>query len=530
MPLDAVFLSGLRKQLSDVLTGMKIDRVRQPERDTVLLSLRGNGQNRTLLINFGSGNARVCFTEESFENPPQPPMFCMLLRKHLIGARIIDVRQPERERMLRFSLLCYDEMGTPVEKSMAVELLGRNANLVLIDGDGRILDAARRVDAEMSPLRQLLPGLIYHEPPKPDAGRFSGLSPLVRRELEFRGLPPVPESLETTEMAPYMLMENGAPKDYTFLPILQYGPTVDSVRYDGWSELLESFYAQRDRAEHQKNRARSMTKLVRNARARTERKLSLRIEELGATADREQDKRRGDLITANIWRMRVGQETLVTEDFYEDDTPQITIPLDARKTPQQNAAAYYRQYTKKKAAQEHLTSLIESNREELEYLGSIAEEIERAQTQSDLDDIRRELEAAGYLRASARTGKKVKKPKPVPPMSFRTTAGLTVYVGRNNVQNDELTFKLARRTDLWLHAQKLHGAHVILCCCDAEPDERSVYEAACLAAYYSEGKQSGRVAVDAAQVRFVKKPRGARPGKVIYTDQRTILAEPKSEP
>ncbi|MGM9614965.1 MAG: NFACT family protein [Oscillospiraceae bacterium] len=527
MPLDAVYISELVTQFADILPGMKIDRVRQPERDTVLLSLRGGGQSRTLLINFGSGNARVCFTEDTFENPPQPPMFCMLLRKHLIGARITGVSQPERERMLRFSLLCYDEMGVPVEKSMAVELLGRNANLVLIDGEGRIIDAARRVDAEMSPLRQLLPGLIYREPPKPEPGRFSGLSPLIRREMEFRGLPDSLDSLAGLERAPYMLLENGEPKDFTFLPILQYGPAVESVQYPGWSELLEAFYARRDRAEHQKNRAKSMAKLVRNAKGRTERKLSLRIAELGATEDRELDKRRGDLITANIWRMQPGQEELVTEDFYEDGAPSVTIPLDRRKTPQQNAAVYYKQYTKKKAAREHLTGLIEENTAELEYLGSIAEEIERAQTQAELEDIRRELEAAGYVRAPKNAGKKVKKPKPVPPLTFRTTAGLAVYVGRNNVQNDELTFKLARRTDLWLHVQKLHGAHVILCCQDAEPDAQSVYEAACLAAYYSEGKQAGRVAVDAAPVRFVKKPRGARPGKVIYTDQRTILAEPR---
>ena len=315
----------------------------------------------------------------------------------------------------------------------------------------------------------------------------------------------------------------------TFLPILQYGPSVESVPYPGWSELLEAFYAQRDRAEHMRSRAKSMAKLVRNALGRTERKLSARIGELGATEDRELDKRRGDLITANIWRMKPGMAELVTEDFYEEDGPTVTIPLDTRKSPQQNAAAYYKQYTKKKAAREHLTTLIEENTAEREYLGSVAEEIARAQSQGDLEDIREELVRAGYLRAPKASGKKTKKPKPVPPLRFITSSGLEVLVGRNNLQNDELTFKTARRTDLWLHALKLHGAHVILRCEDREPPERDVYEAACLAAYYSEGAQGGKVPVDAAQVRFVKKPRGARPGKVIYTDQRTILAEPRKE-
>ena len=529
MPLDAVYISQLKNELSRDIVGMKIDRVRQPERDVVLLSLRGNGRTETLLICFGSGSARVCLTDARYENPPQPPMFCMLLRKYLVGARIVDIEQPERERMLLFRLTAYDELGEPSQLTMAAELLGRNANLILADAEGRIIDAARRVDAEMSPLRQLLPGLIYRLPPQPEPGRFSGLSPLIRREMEFRGLPDSMDSLEGIAMEPTLLTENGVSKDFTFMPILQYGPGVESVTYGGWSELLETFFADRDRAEHLRARAKSMTKLVRSAIGRTERKLSARIGEIGATEDRELDKRRGDLITANIWRMQPGQEELVTEDFYEEDTPEVTVPLDPRKSPQQNAAAYYKRYTKKKAAREHLTTLIEENSAEREYLGSIAEEIERARSQGDLEDIREELIRAGYLRPPKTSGKKTKKPKPMPPLKFTTSSGLEVLVGRNNLQNDELTFKTARRTDLWLHVLKLHGAHVILRCEDREPPEEDIYEAACLAAYYSEGAQGGRVPVDATLVRFVKKPRGAHPGKVVYTDQRTILAEPKKE-
>ena len=527
MPLDAIYISHLREELGGILPGMKIDRVRQPEKDTVVLALRGNGRSLRLLLCFGSGSARVCLTEAEYENPPQPPMFCMLLRKHLTGARIESLEQPELERMLLLRLTAYNELGESAARTLAVELLGRNANLILVDAERRIIDAARRVDSEMSPQRPLLPGLFYRLPPKPEPGRFSGLSPLIRRELEFRGLPPEPASLEGIPSAPRMLMENGAPKDFAFMDILQYGPAVENVAYPGWSELLEAFYAEKDRAEHMHGRAKSMTKLVRNALARTERKLAARLEELGATEDRAADKRRGDLITANIWRMKPGMAEIELEDFYEESAPLVTIPLDRRKTPQQNAAAYYRQYTKKKAAREHLTALIEENRAELEYLGSVAEEIGRAQTPAELADIRSELEGAGYLRQQKQTGKKLKKPRPVPPLRFHTASGLEVLVGRNNVQNDELTFRTARRTDLWLHAQKLHGAHVILCCQDGEPPEEDVYQAACLAAGYSEGEQAGRVPVDAALVRFVKKPRGARPGMVIYTDQRTILAEPK---
>ena len=527
MPLDAVFITELGRELSDTLTGMKIDRVHQPEKDTVVLALRGNGGGARLLICFGSGSARICLTRAEYENPAQPPMFCMLLRKYLLGARVTAVTQPEKERMLLLELAAFDEMGQAVGRTLAVELLGRNANLILVDGDGRILDAARRIDEEMSPLRQLMPGLKYRLPPRPEPGKFSGLSPLIRREVEWRGLPAEIESLDGLERTPTMLVEDGAAKDFTFLPILQYGPRVESVTYPGWSALLESFYAEKDRAEHLKSRARSLTKLVRGAKNRAEKKLALRTQELAATADRETDKRRADLITANIWRMKPGMASVTLEDFYEPDSPEVTIPLDARKSPQQNAAQYYKQYTKKKTAREHLTALIQENQVEAEYLASIAAELDRAQSQADLDSIRQELVQAGYVREAKSKGKR--REKPAQPMRFTTSAGLEVLVGRNNLQNDELTLRTARRTDLWLHVQKLHGSHVILRCEGAAPDEQSVYEAACLAAFYSEGGQAGRVAVDVTQARCVKKPRGARPGMVIYTDQRTVMAEPKKE-
>ncbi len=527
MPLDAIFIGELAGELRERLAGSKIDRVRQPEKDTVVLALRGSAGSDRLLICFGSGSARVCLTRAEYENPPQPPMFCMLLRKHLLGARIVDVTQPEGERMLLIRLTGADELGRSAEKTLAVELLGRNANLILVDGTGHILDAARRVDSEMSPLRQLLPGLMYRLPPKPAPGRFSGLSPLISREMEWRGLPPVPESLAGLERTPTMLTEGGKSVDFTFMPILQYGPGTESVTYPGWSALLEAFYAEKDRTEHLKSRARSLIKLVRSAKNRTEKKLALRMQELAATADRETDKRRGDLITANIWRMRPGMDSVTLEDFYEPDSPLTDVPLDPRKSPAQNAAAYYKRYNKKKTAREHLTALIEENRTEAAYLASVAVELDRAQTQADLEAIRQELVRSGYVREQKGKGKR--RERPAQPLRFVTAAGLEVLVGRNNLQNDELTFRTARRTDLWLHAQKLHGAHVILRCEGAEPDERSVYEAACLAAFWSEGGQAGHVAVDVTQVRSVKKPKGARPGMVIYTDQRTIQAEPKKE-
>ena len=523
MPLDAIFAAQLCGELKQRITGMKIDRVRQPEKDTVVFTLRGQGSTERLLVSFGSG-ARICLTKQEYENPPQPPMFCMLLRKHLIGARILDVSQPELERMLLVKLLTYNEFGEASEKTLAVELLGRNANLILVDAEGRILDAARRVDEEMSPVRQILPGLLYRLPPRPDAGRFSGLSPLIAREMEFRGLEKTPASVETLEKKPWLVQVDGEAKDFSFIPIWQYGPGTENIAYDSWSELLEAFWAEKDRITHLRARGKSLAKLVRGARGRTEKKLALRLQELRDCEDRESFKRRGDLITANIWRMEKGMDTLVCEDFYDEACPAVSLPLDPMKTPQQNAAACYKLYTKKKAAEEHLSRLIEENRQELEYLGSVADELERARSRQDLDDIRAELEQGGYVRASG--DKKKKKSKPAQPLRYETESGLEILVGRNNVQNDELTFKIARRTDLWFHAQKIHGAHVILCCEGREPDEDAVRQAAALAAFHSEAAQAGRVPVDMTQIRFVKKPRGARAGMVVYTDQKTLLVCP----
>ena len=522
MPLDAFFAAELCGELKSALVGAKIDKVRQPEKDSVVFVLRGNGATRKLLVCFSGSSGRVCLTEQEYENPAQPPMFCMLLRKHLVGARILDITQPSLERLLEFRLLCYNDFGESEEKRLVVELLGRNANLILVDGAGRITDAARRVDSEMSPLRQVLPGLLYHYPPRPPEGKFSGLSPLIAREMESRGLPAVPDTVRALEKRPYLLTINGEPKDFSFLPIYQYGPGSDNEAYASYSELLEAFYAGRDRVNHIRSHGKSMAKLVRGARNRTEKKLALRQQELRACADRETYKKRGDLITANLWRMKKGQAELCCEDYYEESCPEIRIPLDALKTPQQNAALNYRLYTKKKAAEEHLLGLIEENSLELEYLRSVEEELGRAETLQDLKDIRAELEKTGYIRVKKN---EKKKEKPSGPMSFTAPSGLSVTAGRNNIQNDTLTFSTARRSDLWFHALKYHGSHVILHCGDTEPTAEDIAFAAAIAARYSEAAGEKRIPVDYTRVRNVKKIHGTGPGMVTYTGQTTVLAD-----
>ena len=562
MPLDAVTVSALAKELSERLEGGRIDKVQQPERDMLLLSLRAKGENLRLVIAAGTGNARAGITRGSFENPAEPPMFCMLMRKHLVGARILSVTQPEYERLLIFTLDTHDELGVQSEKKLAVELIGRSANAVLIGADGRIIDCMRRMDFAGDALRRMLPGMIYRLPPKQEKpvffaldpaqrraliasadktvpvdkwlmDSFSALSPLICRELAYRcnndyvNLPnacdALCEAVAAGELAPWLISIDGKPKDFSFMAISQYGPAAQLERYDSFSEMLDAFYTRRDRAEQQRRRSHDLTKTVRTLRDRQQRKLAAQHEELRRTEGREDIRHQAELVTANIYRLRRGDRSLDCEDYYDPACPVVHIELDPLKTPQQNAAALYKEYNKLKAAEQHLTVLTREGERQLDYLNSVLDELERAETDRDLCDIRRELTETGYIRACK--GGKAERVKPQSPLKFVSDDGLEILVGRSNAQNDELTLKLARRTDYWLHTQRVHGSHVIIRCEGEEPPPRTLEQAAGIAAYYSQARGAGKVQVDYTMVRNVRKPSGALPGKVIYTDHKTLLAE-----
>ena len=561
MPLDAVTLRALTSELRSCAEGAKIDRVQQPEKDLLILTLRTREGNRRLLLSASVSGARVHFTSLSFENPAEPPMFCMLLRKHLIGARIRSIEQPEMERLLLFRLSARDELCDEVEKTLAVEMIGRSANVVLIGPDGRIIDCLRRMEYGGEG-RGMLPGMIYRLPPRQKKtpffgctdeelllrldsiesgaeldkellGRFSSLSPLLCRELCYRSRGELGllkenalalrETVAAGDFVPTLISLDGAPRDYSFMAVNQYGPAAQNERFDDFSSLLDAFYARRDREESRRRRSRELLHSVRSAHERLQRKLAVQRKELADTAGREELRRRAKLITANIYRMKKGQGELVCENYFEDGCPEIRIALDPLKTPQQNAAALYKDFSRKKAAEEHLTVLIAEGEKQSEYLSTVLDEIERAENERDLADIRRELTETGYLKKPRSA--KADRSKPQAPLRFLSSDGLEILVGRSNIQNDELSFKTARRTDIWLHTQRIHGSHVILRTDGLDPPQRSLEEAASLAAYYSQGRQAGKIPVDWTQARHVKKPSGAMPGAVLYTEYATILAE-----
>lgn len=565
MPIDSLFLSAAAAELRAQLLGSRIDRIQQPEKDVLLLSMRGPGGPCRVLVSAGSGTARVHATTGVRENPAEPPMFCMLLRKHLTGGRLAALEQPDMDRLYLMRFACLDELGVPSEKTLAVEMLGRASNLVLIDGDGRIIDCLRRIDAEQSSRRQLLPGLYYALPPRPEKPDFfrmsaqeldqliaaadgskpgdlwlvsaaAGLSPLLARELVCRAAgasdSPVSvldgaallESLAEIRRSfrPVMVKTGEKPSDLYCTELRQYGCAVQQEAYPDFSALLDAFYTERERLERQNQRSQALVKLVRNRRDRAARKLTLRTEERQATAKRDTWRQWGDLIKANLYRMARGERELEAEDFYSATGGTVCIPLDPKLSPQQNAAHYYKLYAKAKNAEKVLAGQILEAEEEVQYLESVLEELSLAAGERDLAEIRRELTEQGYLRESG--GKRKKQPAPQP-MRFLSSNGSVILVGRNNLQNDQLTLHQADKSSMWLHAQKTHGAHVVAVCSPEDGD--TLREAALLAAWYSKGRDSANVPVDCTQVRWVRKPAGARPGMVIYTNYRTLFVTPE---
>ena len=562
MALDTVMLSALVAELRPKLEGARIDKVRQPEREQVLLSIRNKGENMRLLINAGAGSGRVALTRQSFENPAEPPMFCMLLRKYLVGARIEKLTQPNWERLLMVDIISHNELGDSVCLKLAIELMGRSSNLVLVGDDGRIIDCLRRMEYGGDVQRRMLPGMIYRLPPaqkKPlifDCDRaqiesalnssedgkpldkrlldsFSGLSPLVCRELVHRAFYDISclpdaleaflESVRAGEFTPTLLTKDGKPAEYSFMQLKQYGSEYEQQSLNSFSELLDAYYSKRELLERRRRRARELSHSVKTARDRIQRKLVCRLEELERTYGREEIRKNAELLTANMYRVKRGDSSVTVEDYYTDGCPSVEIKLDILKTPQQNAAAMFKEYNKLKTAEIHLTALVAEGEKQLDYLNSVLDELERAETERDLAEIRRELLETGYLKKQK--GAKPDKSKKQGPMRFVSSDGYEILVGRSNSQNDELTTKTARRTDIWLHTKSVHGSHVIISCEGREPPERTIAEAASIAAYYSQGREGGKTAVDYTAVRFVRKPSGSMPGKVVYTDYRTVMAE-----
>ena len=568
MAFDAFFLRSVLDEVRARCIGARVDKLHQPSRDTLILHLRCQQGREKLLFVANPTAPRLHLTQASPENPAEPPMFCMLLRKHLLGARLAEITQPEMERCAVFTFDCTDEMGFPVQKRLVAELMGRTCNLYLLSPEGRILDCLRRIGLDESAKRAALPGLHYVEPEKigkrnplyaaqedyvnllsePGADvlsdrlmdAFGGLSPLVCREAALfaagdcsarvtgMDTDAVSEKLclffseHLNHPAPYYYAQaDGTPKQFAFCPIREYG---NCRQAESFGALLDSYYTLRDRKDAIRQKSQGVRKTVTNLSQRLRRKLAVQEKELTATYDRERLRQLGDILTANLGRIVKGQTKIQCEDFYDEDMKTIEIPLSPLLSPQQNAAKFYKDYARMKNAEKELTHQLALGREELEYLESVLEELNRADTEAELEEIRQELQAGGYLRQES--GKKKMKQSKLPPMRFESTDGFPIYVGRNNRQNDELTFKLARKDDIWCHASKVHGSHVIISCNGKQPPDNTITQAAQLAAYYAETGGGQNIPVDVTPVKQVKKIPSGKPGMVIYHTYKTVIANP----
>ena len=580
MPLDALCLSGIIHELNTALSGARVDKIYQPGRDEVILALRTQSTgNVRLLLSANPAHPRLHLTTLPLENPEKPPMFCMLLRKHMSGARLLEIAQTPLERVavLRFEAL--NELGDRVERRLVLEAISHKTNLLLLDGDGRILDCIRHTGGDVTAGRVLQPGMFYRLPPGMDkenpltadreqleallsaapeeaqADRwlldtFGGLSPLLCRELAHRAggaadvrlnalgpegrarlldrLEELRETVTAGRYTPTMISMEGRPRDFTFLPVGQYESSAQVEGWPAFSPLLDAFFEQRERQDRIRQRGQDLIKSVTNARDRTARKIANQEKELAATRDRDRLRQLGDILTSNFYQMSKGMARLRAADFYDPEGREVEIRLDPLLTPQQNAAKYYKDYNRAKKAEEMLTIQLEKGRQELDYLNSVLENISLAEGERDLAEIRQELSDTGYLR---RPGKAKDRGKRVSskPMEFMSTSGLRISVGKNNSQNDLLTCKLAGKGDIWFHIQKIHGSHVILWTEGGQPDLQSLNEAAILAAWFSQARDSSKVPVDYTPVRYVKKPGGARPGMVIYTTYETAQVTPDGE-
>ena len=568
MAFDATYLTAVLDEIRQKAGDARVDKIHQPSRDTVLIQLKCREGREKLLFALNPTAPRLHLTSASPENPAEPPMFCMFLRKHLLGARLVEITQPPMERCASFIFDCIDEMGDHVRRMLVAEMMGRTCNLYLLSPEGRIMDCLRRIGLDETARRPALPGLYYQEPeaitkadPRhwekedyvnllaaPGADILSdrlmdtlgGLSPLVCREaalfaagaadarVEGLDVPTTADKLSLwfrehlNHPSPcYITQADGTPRQFAFCPIRQYGEYKTA---DSFSALLDSFYSLRDSRDAMRQKSQAVRKTVSNLCTRLTRKIAIQEKELTATYDRERLRQLGDIVTANMHRIVKGQTVLRAEDFYDAEMAEIDIPISPLLSPHQNAAKFYKDYTRMKNAEKELTRQIALAEEELHYLRSVLEELDRASTDQELEEIKQELQAGGYLKAD--TGKKKMKQAKVAPMRFVSTDGYPIYVGRNNRQNDELTFKLARKDDIWCHASKVHGSHVIISCGGANPPDDTVTQAAQLAAYYSENKGGQNIPVDVTPVKQVKKLTGAKPGMVIYHTYRTVVANP----
>ena len=560
MAFDGGFLHTVTTELQQAVD-CHVDKIYQPARDVLVLSLRKKGFVKRLVLSAASGTARVHFTEQKYENPDTPPMFCMLARKIFSSAKLTSVEQKGLERVIEFTFDTANEMGDRIKPKIVCELIGNSSNIILVGEDGKIYDAVHRSDIEKSD-RLIMSGATYRYPesqnkinilnadPEKTAEEImsskaqdlsqvllqtlEGVSPLVCREIAYqsenRPLIDLVQRLRNSILSGEFVMlckEGGTPVDFCYMPITQYGSLYTVKRFDSPSALLDAFYFERENAARIHKASSDISKLVSNLLTRARRRMAVREKELEQNRDREDLRIKGELIKANLYAIEQGSATARVQNYYDENLSEIEIPLDVALSPVANAARYFKDYKKSCGAVQSLGTLIESDKEEIEYLESVSESLERSKTLADVAEIREELSLGGYIKFA---NKKQNRKKQQPQLTeYKSAEGYRILVGKNNMQNDYITCALASKGDMWFHTKNIHGSHVVVFCGGEPLSDETIIFAASLAAKNSKASNSSNVPVDYTPVKYVKKPAGAKAGMVIYTTNKTVFVNPYVE-
>ena len=568
MPMDGVMLGFMTRELNERLAGGRVDKITQPERDELILTIRNRGENHMLLISASANSARMHLTREKKNNPLEPPTFCMLMRKHALGAKVLEIRQIDGDRIAEMDFEALDDMGDYVVRTLVCEFMGKYSNLILTQQGGKIIDSVQRVTDDISRVREVLPGLMYQRPPQqgklnfaalePDAlarrlresagpawkalqAAVTGLSPQTARELLMRAAGDGEARLEQLDPAalaekicalaaalpgmarPTLALdaEGRAADVMPFAYLTRAGLELRAM--PSLSEAQEAYFHTRDRAERIHQKSSALNRVLKNNIERCEKKLGLQLNALQDSERMEEYRVKGELLSASLYQVPRGAKAVELPNYYAEDMAPMRIELDVKLSPAANAQRYFKLYQKARSARRLAAEQKARTEEELAYLEGQLENLSKSTEEAELFEIRQELEREGYVKPS-RNRREMKSLPPSQPLKLAASDGTVILVGKNNLQNDKLTFS-AQPDEVWLHAKDMPGSHVIIV--GENPTEKTIGEAASLAAYYSKGRAGSRVPVDYTLRRYVKKPSGAKPGFVIYTHQKTLFVQPR---
>lgn len=577
MAFDGITVSAIKAEIEDKILGGRIDKVYQPEKDEIILGIRSMGQAYKLLLTSNASNPKFHFTQTNPSNPMTPPLFCMVMRKHLQSGKIIKIEQPDFDRILNIYVESLNELGDYSVKKLVLEIMGRHSNIILTDENNTILDCIKHIGHDTSSVREVLPGREYTLPPSQgkintlelDNNNFNevlennpsfeiqsviyknytGISPIAASEICYRanvnGSTPVEaltdiqkeivfnkfaglvEDIKANRFYPESITnEKGKTIDFSPIEMTQFNG-LEIKKYTSISELIESFYANRDFAYRIGQKTQDLRKLITQNIERCIRKKDIQMQTLRSIKNRDELRLKGELLTANIYSIKKGMTTVELPNYYSENQELAAIELDSNKTPSENAQKYYKAYNKAKRTFEALKDQIKSNDEELAYLESVLTSVNNCTDEQDVKEIRRELREEGYVKKVK--NQKDKSKKHSVPLHFISQDGFDIYVGKNNIQNDELTLKFARPRDIWMHTKNIPGSHVIIVANGQTIPDTTLNEGAMLSAFYSKAKNSSKVPVDYTEKKNVKKPNGSKPGFVIYETNKTAYITTSEE-